>query len=149
MNTVTTRSANDGMWARGLNALLGLWLIISAYAWGHSGAQVANEWIIGLLAIFFAAIAAYSAPQARYANTILGIWLFISAFVLTTLSTATIWNNVIVGAVMFLLSLVPNHARGRGPMTRATTSPHFFSRRAWSIFQPLPEGSRKPASTLP
>src|SRR4029078_1769378 len=41
MNTVTTRATTtDGLWARGLNAVLGLWLIISAYLWPHITGQV-------------------------------------------------------------------------------------------------------------
>jgi hypothetical protein len=120
-STMATRSTQDGIWARGLNAALGIWLIISAYLWPHATGQITNAWIVGLLAIAFAAVAAYSAPQARYANTVLGIWLFISAWAVVTMSVATVWNNVIVGALMFVFSLVPNQSRGAGHSMRAVT----------------------------
>jgi hypothetical protein len=115
MNTVTTHSANDGRWARGLYALLGIWLIISAYFWPHVVGQVTNAWIVGILAIVLSAIATYSSPQARYGNTVLGVWLFLSAFIVVGTTTATMWNNVIVGVLMFLFSLVPSRSTARTP----------------------------------
>lgn len=115
MNTVTAHSGNDGRWARGINALLGIWLIISAYVWPHVVGQVTNAWIVGILAIVLAGLATYSAPQARYGNTVLGIWLFLSAFIVATMSAATMWNDLIVGALMFIFSLVPNRGTARAP----------------------------------
>ncbi len=96
---------------RVINILLGIWLFISAFIWPHTASQFNNAWIVGILGIIFAAIA-FGAPQARYLNTALAVWLFISAFALPTMTAGTIWNSVIVAAVMFVMSLLPEDWRG-------------------------------------
>ncbi|MDB4935509.1 MAG: hypothetical protein JWP87_2481 [Labilithrix sp.] len=107
-NTVGAPSATDGIWARASNAILGIWLIVSVYLWPHITRQVTNAWVVGVLTIVFAAIAAFVAPRARFANTALGIWLVFSTFVTGTISAATLWNDIFVGALMLGVSLVPN-----------------------------------------
>lgn len=118
MNAISTLP-NSGMWARGVNAFLGLWLVLSTFFWPHTAAQATNTWILGVLAVVFAGVAAYAAPKVRYLNTAIAVWLFISAFALPILSAATLWNSAIVGVIMFVCSLVPNGpgdvARFEGP----------------------------------
>lgn len=105
---------------RVLNLILGVWLFISAFLWAHSQAQMTNTWILGVLAVIFALVSMYAAPQARYLNTILAIWLFISAWALPRVSVGTVWNNVIVAILMFIFSLMPS-ARTR-TLRRATVT---------------------------
>lgn len=93
------------MSARAVNVVLGIWLFISAFAWPHSHAQMANTWILGVLCVAFALIAARS-PSVRYLNTALAVWLFISAFALPTAEIGTIWNNALVAVAIFIVSLV-------------------------------------------
>jgi hypothetical protein len=100
----------SAQWPRIANVVLGVWLFISAFLWSHSAAQMTNTWILGVLAVVFALIAASVAPVARYANTLLAIWLFISAFALPTVSHGTAWNNVIVAIFIFVFSLIPSGA---------------------------------------
>jgi hypothetical protein len=90
-----------------LNAIIGVWLFISAFVWTHSQAQLTNTWICGVLCVVFALIAT-AVPPARYLNTLLAIWLFISAWALPTASAGTIWNNVLCAIAIFIVSLVPN-----------------------------------------
>jgi hypothetical protein len=106
-----TRNMDNGLVARGLTALAGVWLIISAFAWPHTSSQMNNAWIVGVLCLIAVGIATFAVNEARYANTALAIWLFISAFVLPSASVATMWNSVIVGLVMFVCSLVPGGLR--------------------------------------
>ena len=82
--------------ARYLNIALGIWLVVSAYLWPHSSAQLANVWIAGLLVARLAALA-IATPGVRYFNTAVGAWLILSPVVLPRVSTATAWNNVLVG----------------------------------------------------
>ena len=89
-----------------INAILGVWLFVSAFLWPHSQAQLTNTWICGVLCVVFSLVA-MAVPQARYLNTLLAIWLFISAWALPTVSAGTIWNNVLVAIAVFILSLVP------------------------------------------
>jgi hypothetical protein len=96
--------------ARVVNLVLGIWLFISAFVWGHTTAQMTNTWILGVLTVIFALVA-MRFPPVRYLNTILAIWLFISAFALHRLNNGTVWNNALVAIVIFFLSLVPSTAQ--------------------------------------
>ena len=118
-------SPAGGTSARVLNAVLGVWLFISAFVWPHTMAQRTNTWILGVLALFFALMAA-STPRVRYLNTILAIWLFISAWALPTISPGTIWNNVLVAIAIFVVSLVPSLSKTTSPglMGHRSASPH-------------------------
>lgn len=101
--------------ARYLNIALGIWLVVSAYFWPHSSAQFANAWISGLLVARLATVA-IATPGLRFFNTAVGLWMVLSPFVLPRLSTATAWNNVLVGAVITLASLIgpARNITGRG-----------------------------------
>lgn len=91
--------------ARYLNIALGIWLVVSAYLWPHSPAQFANLWISGLIVARCAAVA-LEAPWVGFFNSAVGLWLILSPLVLPRVSTATAWNNVLVGTVIALVSLV-------------------------------------------
>lgn len=105
------------MAARYVNIIVGAWLFISAFVWQHSATSRTNTWIVGALAVIFAIIALQS-PVVRYANTVLSVWLFISNFVFAHVTRATLWNNLIVAIVMFVVSLVPSRAMGAGHRPR-------------------------------
>jgi hypothetical protein len=106
---------DNGPWPRALNALIGLWLLISAFAWPHSSVQLVNAAVVGVLVMLAAGIAAFVLPEARFANTALGIWLFMSALASLGTYEATTWNNIVVGGIVVLLSLVPGTAaQGHG-----------------------------------
>jgi hypothetical protein len=109
--------------ARLVNAALGVWLFISAFAWPHSMAQRTNTWIVGILTVAFS-LSATNKPQMRYLNTILAIWLFISAWALPHVSAATVWNNVLVAIAIFVLSLVPSEATRPGGTLRERSPSH-------------------------
>jgi len=91
--------------ARYVNIALGLWLVVSAYLWRHSSAQLANVWISGLIVARCAAVG-ITVPRMRYFNTAVGVWLILSSLILPRVSTATAWNNALVGVVITLVSLV-------------------------------------------
>src|SRR5947209_2788584 len=95
--------------ARYLNIAIGVWLFISAFVWRHSHAQFTNTWILGVVVAVIALIAV-SVPAFRYVNTIAGAWLVVSGFALPRVNAGTTWNNVIVGIVVFLVSLMPTVA---------------------------------------
>ena len=73
--------------ARIVNIILGIWLVVSAFLWPHSYAQMNNAWIVGVLCVAFALVA-MRVPEARYLNTLLAVWLFISVWALP-MRTAT------------------------------------------------------------
>jgi hypothetical protein len=119
MTDIDIRSS--GIWARVLNVVLGAWLVVSDLVWRHGEAASTNTWICGLLVIAFALWALWM-PRMRYWNTLLGAWLIFAAFVLEHFSSGTRWNNVILGGVILLVSLVPGRPLPDRRAARAPTS---------------------------
>ncbi len=100
--------------ARVLNVLLGIWLLISAFAWPHGTAARTNTWLVGLLVIAFS-ILATSLPALRWANTALSIWLFVSLWFLPYASIGTRYNDAAVAICVFFVSLAPTWREPRIP----------------------------------
>lgn len=105
------KHANDS--PRLLEILVSVWLIISAFAWPHSFAQMTNTWIVGVIGAVVGLVALFADMRLRYLNTVLAIWLFISVWALPGARPGTIWNNVIVAFVLFLSSLSMPAGSGR------------------------------------
>lgn len=99
---------------RGVNLVLGAWLFISAFLWFHGAPQFTNTWVVGLITAGVA-LAGFWMPEIRWINAVAGAWLIISVFALYTPKPGTFWNNLLVGIVILLASLV-----GSGPPERAT-----------------------------
>lgn len=94
--------------AAGLNVIAGIWLIISPWVLGYTGAD--HVWnpvvfgaVVGVLALARVA-GLYRETWISWINAAIGIWLFISAFWLAESSQAS-WNVGVLGAVVFLLAL--------------------------------------------
>lgn len=92
--------------ARTIGLMLSLWLFFSAFAWHRSAESFANAWLVGLFA-GAASVAGMRSPRARFVATALSAWLVAAAFVLPRASPTAFWNDLAVGALMFLLSLYP------------------------------------------
>jgi SPW repeat len=105
------------MWPQVANVILGIWLILSAFIWPHTYAQMTNTWIVGVLCVAFSVIA-MRVPEVRYLNTVLAIWLFISVWALPNAEPGTRWNNVLVAIAIFLCSLAPGYSSPREPTAR-------------------------------
>jgi hypothetical protein len=101
-----TSLATHDAWPRWVNFLIGIWLIISAFAWPHTAGARAHTWILGALIAIASAWAVFM-PGARFLNTIFAIWLFFATLVVYHASSTTVWNNLIAAAVVFVLSLIP------------------------------------------
>jgi hypothetical protein len=99
-------SKDAGTAAVVLGAALGLWLLLTAFAWPHSHEQRTNTWVMGLLTLVFSLMGVRSA-LAWTLNSILAIWLFVSAWGLPRATAATAWNNSLVALAIFFLSMPP------------------------------------------
>lgn len=99
------------MWARYVNAALGVWLM-AAPAILHYGAPAStNDRIVGPIAAAFAVIAISEVTRPlRWVNLLIGSWLLVAPLVLGYSATAAIVNSVAAGAIMAVLSAV------RGPV---------------------------------
>jgi len=118
-----TRAATHEAWPRWINLLIGIWLIISAFAWQHGAGARASTWILGAL-IALASIWALFMPGARFLSTVFAIWLFFATLVVYHASSATVWNNLLAAVVVFVLSLIPGppagaRTRGQRPLHAA------------------------------
>ena len=97
------------MTTRILNALLGMWLFVTAFMWPH-GQAVGTLTVVCAVLTFLLAIASFYTVAARYANLVVAATLFIGTLALPTITRATVWNNVIVAVAMLASSLLD-----RGP----------------------------------
>ncbi len=89
-----------------LNAILGVWLILSSFLWIHTRSQFINAWLVGIF-IFLTAVSSIESPSLRVVNTVLAVWLFLSSWAFQGAAAETIWNNTVVAVVVFSLSLTP------------------------------------------
>jgi hypothetical protein len=103
-----------------VSVVLGAWLFISAFVWPHTPALRADTWIVGALIFLVGITAMYTSP-ARYVNTLLGVYLFISTLAFHHVEAGTVWNNLIVAVIVFVVSLIPS---GVPPMHRPGRAAH-------------------------
>ncbi|HEX3620670.1 MAG TPA: SPW repeat protein [Candidatus Udaeobacter sp.] len=91
-----------------INILLAIWLIISPFVLTFSifpramWNNVITGIVIGIIAMLRTSMPQH--PSWSWSNVILGIWLIISPFVLGFFSQAALWNNVILGIIIGLVS---------------------------------------------
>ena len=95
--------------ASGLNILLGIWVIISPWVYGHpySVGSVWNSVIVGILIVIFAAIRFSGSPATwpSWLNVLLGIWLIISPWIYGYAGhNAREWNSIIFGIICIILA---------------------------------------------
>jgi hypothetical protein len=93
------------VWNMGLST----WLLLSAFALGHSPGSAA---ITGLLAVLIAtfALASPGFPGLRFANTAFALILGFAALLAPDVSMIARLNNAIVAAIVFALSVVPGRS---------------------------------------
>lgn len=97
------------MTTRIFNALIGIWLFVSAFMWPHAQAEGTLTVICAVLT-FVLAIASFYTIASRYANIVVAAALFIGSLALPSITRATVWNNVIVAVAILFASLID-----RGP----------------------------------
>jgi K+-sensing histidine kinase KdpD len=95
------------MTTRIFNALIGIWLFVTAFMWSHTEAQKTVTIVAAVLTFALAILAIYS-RGARYVNAVVAVLLFLSVLTLPSLTRATEWNNAIVAIAIFVAALVDN-----------------------------------------
>lgn len=102
-----------------LNVLAGIWLIISPFVLGYTGADATwNPIVFGAIVCALALLRLAGGARAATLSVVnmgIGVWLFISAFWLASSSQAS-WNVGILGVIVFVLG-----AWASAPMGRAGT----------------------------
>lgn len=94
------------MTARTLSFVLGMWQFFAAFAIPRARPSFAAAWILGLLAAVLSVVG-LSAPRARWGAAAAGVGILVSALLLQHRTPVGWWNDVIVGAALAAISLVP------------------------------------------
>jgi hypothetical protein len=92
------------MFVRGVNLLIGLWLMLSAFLWPHLRAEQANALVCGGVCALLTVLSV-EAGGVRYLEIGLAAWLVASAFVLPHRLLITPIHSAVIGLVVGLLSL--------------------------------------------
>jgi SPW repeat-containing protein len=108
-----------------INLLLGVWLVVSPYVLGSmtTGATVGNDIVLGILLIassWWILAARTEALGVSWFQMLCGIWLVIAPFVLSYRAvTHALANDVVVGAIVFIVGLLESQAVTHGPVKTA------------------------------
>lgn len=86
-------------------SMIGAWLLVSGFSWPHSRVEVSNLIVVGVLAPLFSWLSA-TRDWARYVSAVAGVWLILTTLRFGTAAHITIIHNLIMGASIFVASLV-------------------------------------------
>jgi hypothetical protein len=107
---------DEGAAAAALNVLAGIWLIISPFVLGYTGADATwNPIVFGAIVALLAVARLTGGVRAAgisWLNMAIGVWLFISAFWLASSAQAS-WNVGILGVIVFVLGAWASAPTGR------------------------------------
>ena len=98
------------MTARIFNVLIGVWLVVSAFAWPHSRAMTNYTVVCGVLTAILAVATLYY-RSARYFNIVVAALLFSTSAIMSPRTDPTFWNNVIAAISIFIAALVGGSGR--------------------------------------
>ncbi len=85
---------------------LGVWLAAAPTVLGSSGDAASSDRLVGALIVTVVMIALADVGRpARYLSILLGAWVLGTPWLLDGATGATIWNNIVVGTLVMLLSL--------------------------------------------
>ncbi len=100
----------DAKMLSGINAVLGVWLIIAPFVITYPNTVAMwNSIIVGAVVLILAWIRLANpvrAPGLSWINAILGLWLIVAPFVLGFSGTAsTRWNDIVIGVAIIVFSV--------------------------------------------
>lgn len=103
---------NQAKWENWTNLVLGIWFFITPWiipsALEGRALQIAgwNSWVVGAVVAISAGLALQDLkPWEEWVNLVLGVWIVLSPWIFGYVTeTGLLWNSVIVGAVIAVLS---------------------------------------------
>jgi len=102
------------MWAQVINAILGIWLMVSPAVLDSNKTVANNDHIIGPLIAAFAIISWWEATRViRLYNLLPAAWLLLAPWVLGYNDTTAIFNDMAVGLLVIVLCFVKGKVEGR------------------------------------
>jgi hypothetical protein len=108
-----------------VNLILGIWLVISQYVLGSTGAvaTVANDIILGILLIatsWWILAATTEVLGVSWFQMLCGVWLVIAPFVLSYHAmTQALANDVVIGVIVFIVGLLESQPLAHRPVKTA------------------------------
>ena len=101
-------------WTLLVATALGFWLMLSPTLFGTQGSMADSSHLVGALVVTFAVIAMGEPARAvRFINIPLGAWILVAPWLLPGAPTVAVWNSVIVGALLVLVSIPRGAVRDR------------------------------------
>jgi hypothetical protein len=110
------------MWARVVEVMLGLWLLISPFIFGHSAGNTGlwiNDLVCGFLLMTLALLSFWH--PLRYAHLAIGIvalWLIAFGFFVPYPAPPASQNHILLGLVLLMFAIIPNDANLPPPSWR-------------------------------
>lgn len=105
------------MWARGIEVMLGLWLVVGPFVFGHFGDPglgrlVASDLVCGALVVLLAVVSFWRrAGRAHLAELAVALWLIgFGRFAFGYPPPPGAESELLVGLVLLLTAIVPNRA---------------------------------------
>ena len=102
------------MWARVVEVMLGCWLAVSPFVFGHS-AEDRTLWfsdLLSALAVVVLALFSFWRPL-RFAHigiVAVGLWLIAAGFLAPYPTPPAFQNDIVVGLLLLIFAIVPNDA---------------------------------------
>lgn len=108
--TTTTRNSSGG-YISAVTALIGAWIVISAFVYAPPAANFWNDIIVGAAIGIIAGYNALRADEVRGINTgaaslvaLLGLWMVIAPFIFEVVLEGAFWSDVVSGLLVVFLA---------------------------------------------
>ncbi|HVC20974.1 MAG TPA: SPW repeat protein [Vicinamibacterales bacterium] len=116
-------------WASWVSVVLGIWLIVAPFVVGYrriSAAAATEDAVMGILILavsLWAALAAAPPAAASWIVFLFGLWVVVAPFAIgdRSMATSARMNDVIVGALTLIMSVVRATAGAPRPAARGGT----------------------------
>lgn len=109
--TTTTRNNDTSGYISAVTALIGTWILLSAFLYSPPAANFWNDVIVGSAIGIIAGYNAVKASDIEGINTgaaslvaLLGLWMVIAPFIFETFTEGAFWSDVVSGALVTVLA---------------------------------------------
>jgi hypothetical protein len=127
-STARDRDNDTSGYISAATAVIGAWIVISAFVYSPPAANFWNDIIIGAAIGIIAGYNALKTDDVEGINTgaaslvaLLGLWMVIAPFVFETVFEGAFWSDVVSGAIVAILAGY-NVYQSRGTERRTTTA---------------------------
>ncbi len=102
------------MWAKIINILTGLWLMVAPGILGYGSAAADNGHIIGPIIITFSVVSLWEATHSvRKWNYPFALWLLLAPWILSYSNTLAIVSDMAAGILVIVLSTLHQEIKSR------------------------------------